>query len=105
MLFFFCQGEQATKGHEVISLRNEARELRLEVEQKNKDIATLRIAADNAKKYKTEVEELTIQLDETKSKLELVSENKRKCTILSYNLFVNTGIYLKCDSMSIRPVL
>lgn len=67
------QGEQATKGHEVVSLRNEIRELRLELEQKNKDAAALRIAADNGKKYKMEVEDLHIQLDELRGQLDLVS--------------------------------
>lgn len=66
------QGEQATKGHEVVSLRNEVRELRLELEQKNKDAAALRTAADKGKKYKMEIEDLNIQLDELRGKLDLV---------------------------------
>lgn len=69
----FFQGEQATKGHEVVSLRNEVRELRLELEQKNKDAAALRTAADKGKKYKMEIEDLNIQLDELRGKLDLVS--------------------------------
>lgn len=71
--FSFFQGEQATKGHEVVSLRNEVRELRLELEQKNKDAAALRTAADKGKKYKMEIEDLNIQLDELRGKLDLVS--------------------------------
>lgn len=72
-LSLFFQGEQATKGHEVVSLRNEVRELRLELEQKNKDAAALRTAADKGKKYKMEIEDLNIQLDELRGKLDLVS--------------------------------
>ncbi|XP_046686605.1 leucine zipper putative tumor suppressor 2 homolog isoform X1 [Homalodisca vitripennis] len=69
------QGEQATKGHEVISLKNEVRELRLEVDQKNKEISALRIGADNRKQQKAEIDELNIQINELKSKLELIPKS------------------------------
>lgn len=69
------QGEQASKGHEVVSLKNEVRELRLELDQKNKALADLRITSDNQNLQQSEVDKLTIQLEELKVKLDLVSLN------------------------------
>lgn len=67
------QGEQATKGHEVVSLRNEVRELRLQLEQKENEMLTLRSAAEANIQHKEETEKLNLLIDELKNKLELVS--------------------------------
>lgn len=73
MSVFTLQGEQATKGHEVISLKSEIRDLRLELDQKNKEINILRIGGESRKLQKAEVDKLNIQIEELTAKLEMVS--------------------------------
>ncbi|XP_039283015.1 leucine zipper putative tumor suppressor 2 homolog [Nilaparvata lugens] len=62
------QGEQATKGHEVISLRSEIRELRLLLEQRDLEVSNLKSeVAENARHNQQLKEQHTLETDELTS--------------------------------------